>query len=157
LRAGSVTVGPATMSMTMVSQRAAPRHGFFLGGAMREPVELSSQPVVLDVLPLPEQGKPADFSGAVGRFALEVRASPLEVAAGDPVTLTATLRGEGDLSSVTPPSIAGGDTLRVYPVQSVAAPAGSPPGTRVFEQVVIPQKPGTVRLPPLRFSWFDPE
>src|SRR5262249_50236022 len=105
-RTGSVTVGPATMSMAMVSQRASPRHGFFLGGAMREPVELSSQPVVLVVLPLPEQGKPADFSGAVGRFTMEVRASPLEVTAGDPVTLTATLRGEGDLSSVTPPALA---------------------------------------------------
>ncbi len=156
LRTGTITVGPATMSMSVLSERPR-RHGFFFGGAVREPVELTSPPLQLEVLPLPEAGKPADFSGAVGRFSLDVRAAPLDVTAGDPVTLTYTLRGEGDLSSATPPSLAASDALRVYPVQSAAVPAGSAPATRVFEQVVIPQRPGTVELPPVRFSWFDPE
>ena len=156
-RGGRVAVGPATMSMARVTERAGAPHGFFFGGLTQEPVELSSQPVVLDVLPLPDQGKPADFSGAVGRFALEVRAAPLDVAAGDPVTLTYTLSGAGDLSSVTPPALAGSDALRVYPVQPAAAAPGAPAGARRFEQVVIPQQPGTLRLPPVRFSWFDPE
>lgn len=156
--AGSVTVGPVTMSMGVVGQRSGGRgHGFFFGGMTQEPVELASQPLALDVLPLPEQGKPPDFSGAVGRFALAVRATPLELAVGDPVTLTYTLSGEGDLASVTPPALAGSDTLRVYPVQAAAVPAGNAAGTRVFEQVVIPQQPGPQRLPPVRFSWFDPE
>ena len=157
LRAGSVTVGPATMSMSMATARTAQRHGFFFGGPTRQPVELTSQPLVLDVLPLPEQGKPADFSGAVGRFSLDVRGAPLDVTAGDPVTMTYTLRGDGDLSSVAPPAIAGSDTLRVYPVQAATTPPGSPAGTRTFEQVVIPQQAGSVPLPALRFSWFDPE
>jgi len=143
--------------MSMVTQRAGRPHGFFLGGPARQPVELTSQPLVLDVLALPEQGRPADFSGAVGRFSLDVRAAPLEVTAGDPATMTYTLGGAGDLSSAAPPSIVGSDTLRVYPVQTATPPAGSPAGTRVFEQVVIPQQPGSVRLPPVRFSWFDPE
>src|SRR5262245_29029012 len=78
-RTGRVTVGPATMAMARVTDRAGGRHGFFFGGLSQEPVELTSQPVTLDVLPLPDQGKPADFSGAVGRYALEVRAAPLEV------------------------------------------------------------------------------
>ena len=86
-----------------------------------------------------------------------MRAAPLDVAAGDPVTLTSTLRGEGDLSSATPPALAASDALRVYPVQPAAVPAGSPPGTRVFEQAVIPQRPGTMTLPPVRFAWFDPQ
>ncbi len=158
VRTGRVTVGPAQMSMSRVSERAGGRHGFFFGGMTQEPVELSSQPVALDVLPLPDQGKPADFSGAVGRFSLEVRAAPLEVVAGDPVTLTYTVSGAGDLSSVTPPTLAGSDTLRVYPVAPVTPAAqGAPTGARRFEQVVIPQQAGTVRLPAVRFSWFDPE
>lgn len=156
-RTGTVTVGPATMSMSRVGERANARHGFFFGGMTEEPVELASRPVVLDVLPLPDQGKPADFSGAVGRFALEVRAAPLDVVAGDPVTLTYTISGEGDLSSVTPPALAGSDALRIYPVQHASAAPGAPAGARRFEQVVIPHQPGTQRLPPVRFSWFDPE
>src|SRR5262245_8464206 len=124
LRTGSVTVGPATMSMSVMTTRSAQRHGFFFGGPTRQPIELTSQPLALDVLPLPEQGKPADFSGAVGRFSLDVRGAPLDVTAGDPVTMTYTLRGDGDLSSVAPPAIAGSDTLRVYPVQAATTPPG---------------------------------
>jgi tetratricopeptide (TPR) repeat protein len=156
LRAGSVTVGPATVSLTTLSERAT-RRGFFFGGTVRQPREVISQPLVLDVLPLPENGKPADFSGAVGRFMLEVKAAPLDVTAGDPVTLTYSLHGEGDLSSATPPALAGSDTLRVYPVQGVASPPTAPAGSRTFEQVVIPQRPGAVRLPAPRFSFFDPQ
>ncbi len=156
-RTGTVTVGPASMSMSRVTERANARHGFFFGGMTEEPFELASQPVVLDVLPLPDEGKPADFSGAVGRFALEVRAAPHDVVAGDPVTLTYTISGDGDSSSVAPPALAGNDALRVYPVQPASAAPGAPAGARRFEQVVIPQQPGTLRLPPVRFSWFDPE
>jgi tetratricopeptide (TPR) repeat protein len=156
-RTGALSVGPATMGMSRVTERAGGRHGFFFGGLAEEPVELTSQPVVLDVLPLPEEGKPADFSGAVGRFALAVRAAPLDVAAGDPVTLTYTLTGDGDLSSVTAPAVAESAGFRVYPVQPVAAAAGAAPGTRTFEQVIIPQHPGPLRLPPVRFTWFDPD
>ena len=149
-------MGPATVSVTTLSERAG-GHGFFFGGTVRQVREVASQSLVLDVQPLPENGKPADFSGAVGRFTLDVKAAPLQLAAGDPVTLTYSLRGEGELSSAAPPALVGSDTLRVYPVQSVATPAGSPEGTRMFEQVVIPQRPGTVRLPAPRFSFFDPE
>jgi tetratricopeptide (TPR) repeat protein len=156
LRTGSVTVGPATVSLTTLSERAT-RRGFFFGGTVRQPREVLSQPLVLDVLPLPETGKPADFSGAVGRFMLEVKAAPLDVTAGDPVTLTYSLHGEGDLSSATPPALVGSDTLRVYPVQGVASPPTAPAGSRTFEQVVIPQRPGSVRLPLPRFSFFDPQ
>src|SRR5262249_56847351 len=108
----------------MAPARTPHRPAFFYGGPPRQPVELTSQPLVLDVLPLPEQGKPADFSGAVGRFSLDVRGAPLDVTAGDPVTMTYTLRGDGDLSSVAPPAIAGSDTLRVYPVQAATTPPG---------------------------------
>src|SRR5262249_46773925 len=73
---------------------------------------------------------------------------------GDPVTITSTIRGIGDLESLTPPAIAGSDTLRVYPVQRSGQPK---PGERVFEQVVIPQRAGTIPLPESRFSYFDPE
>jgi tetratricopeptide (TPR) repeat protein len=157
-RSGTLAVGPATMSMARVTERAGGRRGFsFFGGFTQEPVELTSEPVMLEVLPLPEQGKPADFSGAVGRFALQVRAAPLDVAAGDPVTLTYTLSGDGDLSSVTAPALAESEAFRVYPVQPVAAAAGASPGTRSFEQVIIPETPGPLRLPPVRFTWFDPE
>jgi hypothetical protein len=142
------------MSMSTVA-RASQHHGFFFGGrrASRSGDQPAPRP---DVQPLPEQGKPSDFSGAVGHFTLEVRAAPLDVTAGDPVTLTYTLRGEGDLSSVVPPALSGSDALRVYPVQPAATPPGNAAGARTFEQVVIPLQPGSVRLPPCASAGSTP-
>jgi tetratricopeptide (TPR) repeat protein len=155
LRTGTLTVGPATMSLSLVvrSRSADPLFGGLFGQTAR-PIELRSEAVTLTVLPLPDAGRPADFSGAVGRFEIGVKAAPLALGVGDPVTVTSTIRGIGDLESVTPPAIAATDALRVYPVQRSGKPK---PGERMFEQVVIPQRPGTIALPESRFSYFDPE
>ena len=156
LRAGTLTVGPATMGLNQIV-RGRGGDPFFgqLFGDSRRPVTLRSDPLVLNVLPLPEADRPADFGGAVGRFDVDVKAGPLALAAGDPVTVTTTIRGIGNLDALTAPAITGSDTLRVYPVQQGTASPGG--GDRVFEQVVIPQRPGNVALPETRFSYFDPD
>src|SRR5262249_20070764 len=116
-------------------------------------IELHSTAVTLTVLPLPDADRPPDFSGAVGHFDFDVKAAPLELTAGDPVTVTSTIHGDGNFDGVTAPQLASTDALRTYPVQ-----ASSPsPQERRFEQVVMPQHPGTIALPGLRFSYFDPD
>lgn len=161
LRSGAMTVGPAEMGLAMVVRGRGRRGLFddpFIGGEQRK-LEITSDPLNLTVLPLPEAGKPADFSGAVGSFDFEVKASPLDVAAGDPVTVTFTMRGTGSLDNVTPPAIPASDGLRVYPPQQTSAggkPAAANVAQRTFEQVVIPERAGTLDLPALRFSFFDP-
>ena len=154
VRSGSLAVGPATLSLSMlVRGRSRDLFGFF--GESARPVEVQSQPLSLTVLPLPDAGRPGDFSGAVGRFDLDVRVAPSEVNAGDPVTVTSTIRGDGYLDGVSPPEVAARDDLRVYPVQPASAAEGA--AERVFEQVVIPQRAGALGLPEMRFSYFDPE
>jgi hypothetical protein len=156
LRSGPLTLGPATMSLNLVvrGRGGDPFFGHF--GQRARPLQLQSAPLSLTILPLPDAGRPADFSGAVGRFELDVRAAPVDVAAGDPVTVTATVRGDGSLDGVAPPAIPeAGDALRVYPAQP--ASGTRPAGTWVFEQVVIPQRAGAMTLPEIRFSYFDPE
>jgi tetratricopeptide (TPR) repeat protein len=154
LRSGALGVGPATMRLGLVVRGRSrdPFFGTFLESS--RPTELRSEPLDLTVLPLPEADRPAGFSGGVGRFAFEVTAAPLELTAGDPVTVTSTIRGEGNLESVTPPGIAASDALRVYPVQPLGPAAA---GERRFEQVVIPQRAGALAIPELVFSYFDPE
>jgi tetratricopeptide (TPR) repeat protein len=166
LRSGTMTVGPAEMGLSMMVRGRGGGRGFdrffndpFFNSEQRR-LEVTSDPLPLTVLPLPEAGKPADFSGAVGVFDFEVNAAPLDVAAGDPVTLTLTMRGTGSLENVSSPTVPAGDGLRVYPAQQTGA--GSKPSAaanvqeRTFEQVVIPERAGTIDLPALRFSYFDP-
>lgn len=169
LRAGALTVGPAALEMTVAVRGGRdPFFDRFLGGdpfGARRPLTLQSEPLQLEVLPLPDAGKPAGFSGAVGRFEMHVDAGPRQLKTGDPVTITTTIDGEGNLEGIDPPAVAASDALKVYPVQAVPQPTASPvPGRRprgrahaVFEQVVIPARAGAVALPEIRFSYFDPE
>ena len=155
LRQGTLTVGPATMSMGLVVQNRRNR-GFFSGFFDEtRPTQVQSDPITLTVLPLPTEGRPADFTGAVGQFGFEVSAAPLDPAAGDPVTVRSVVRGDGSLDGIAPPTLPGSDTLRVYPPQ--ASQSADATRERVFEQVVIPMRDGAVTLPPLHWSYFDPQ
>lgn len=147
LKSGSLVLGPARTSLNVVRR---PQNFFF---TQRQPVELASAAVTLEVLPLPEAGRPDGYSGAVGTFQVDVAAQPTEVDAGDPVTVTITLRGDGNLAQLQPPAYSAGEGLKVYDPQLAD---GSGEQVRVYEQVVIPESAAVTALPPLRFSYFDP-
>lgn len=157
-RAGTLVLGPAVMPMVVLRPRPQ-RRSFFFGGPARQQIELRSEPIHLEVLPLPEEGRPADFAGAVGRFGVTARAAPAEVAVGDPITLTIQVQGNGNLGAAVPSGVPASDAFRVYPVQAAAQQPDAAPGAvqRTFEQVVIPRRAGTVRLPAVQLSFFDPD
>jgi hypothetical protein len=67
----------------------------------------------LQIEPLPAAGRPADFAGAVGRFALRASASPLDVAVGDGIALELTIVGTGNLTLFPPPPLDDLNGLRV--------------------------------------------
>lgn len=113
----------------------------------------------IEVLPLPDEGRPASFTGAVGNFALKASARPLKVAVGDPITLTVDitdLSGNADMDAIQPPAI-GPDTMggdfRIPSAPLAGTVNGS---TKTFTQTVRPTRTGVEAIPPLEFSWFDP-
>src|SRR5262249_54473037 len=76
LRQGTLTVGPATMAMSLVVQNRRNR-GFFSGFFDEtRPTQVKSDGITLTVLPLPTEGRPADFTGAVGQFGFQRTAAP---------------------------------------------------------------------------------
>jgi tetratricopeptide (TPR) repeat protein len=159
LRDGGTTVG-ASMALAVVVRRGNPLFDQFFGMDSafggRKNLTLEADPVPLGVLPLPAAGQPPSFTGAVGSFSLAAAASPLEVRAGDPVTLSLTLRGTGNLVHAKAPALGGSDTLKVYPPSATAESERGAAIEKRFEQVVIPQVAGDMMLPPLAFSFFDP-
>jgi BatD DUF11 like domain len=166
LRTGSLTIGPASLQLSLLSRR---REGlsndpffqhFFQDdpfSTQRRPLELHSDPVTLNVLPLPEEGKPAGFSGAVGSFTLQVSAAPTELTAGDPVTLRMTLNGSGNLADAGAPELANTDGFRTYETHGSKPADGGTAIAKSFEQVLIPNDAGARTIPPVRFSYFDPQ
>ena len=59
----------------------------------RKDVKVETNGISVEVKPLPEAGRPANFSGAVGQFAIRSEADPVQARGGDPVTLRVEVRG----------------------------------------------------------------
>lgn len=132
---------------------------FFNQHAMQErKINLVSKEITLQVNSLPEEGRPADFSGAIGHFELEVTARPTKVNPGEPITLTMTVRGVGNLEQLNAPALSRAEEWKTYTPSAKVTPGISPgEGSKVFEQVIIAKDAGQSEIPPLVFSFFDPQ
>mgnify|MGYP001567109199 FL=1 len=134
---------------------------FFGIGAAQTKV-LSSKPVKIKALPLPGEGKPSDFSGAVGRFNLNASLDKTDLKVGDSLTLTVTVSGEGNIKSCPSPAYPKLDgTFRSYETEkseSISKAGDKITGNKTFKLLLIPQIPGNPRLtiPPVTFTYFDP-
>ncbi len=171
LSVGDIVLAPRLRARMVVRRRGRGRDPFFgdslfeeffagtpFDRAERQSLDLSATPVTLTVWPLPAEGRPESFSGAVGACSWDVDVRPTELAAGEPVTITMTIRGDASLETVQAPPLRYGPEFRVYEprLTSRVDPAGDP-RERVFEQIVIPRDDSAREIPALSFSYFDPE
>ncbi len=169
LTAGSFTFKPQLQVQIIVPRDQPQRQrdnffGFEMFDQMfnryeTHPLSIEAEPMTIAVSALPDDGKPDSFSGAVGRFNLNVEASPLELKAGEPITITMDIAGEGSIDSVAKPSLALGDDFKSYEAKMIERnyDASRGVGHKVFEQVIIPRSTNIVEIPPVVFSYFNPE
>ena len=150
-QAGELTVGP----MTLAGQTVRP--GFFFNQAA--PFEVASPRIRVNVKPLPESGRPADFTGGVGDFKLTTSLSRDSSVGGEPVTLTVKVSGTGNIGLVSPPvpgAVPGVKVLAPETRDSPSRSGGRVGGTREFMYPLIPQQDGRFVLPEIRLSFFSP-
>jgi hypothetical protein len=131
----------------------------FFGGTTEKDITVASESESLKVLPLPTEGRPAGFDGAVGKFEVASELSAAQSAVGDPLTLRLKVTGAGSFDRVNSPMLVNATGWKTYPPTSKFEPADSAgySGEKDFEQAVIPMKPGKQTVPPLAFSFFNPD
>lgn len=112
----------------------------------------------VEVLPLPDEGRPEGFDGAVGQFAMNVQIGPTNLTAGDPITLQVDFSGKGVLENVKLPLLTGWNDFKVYPPNSEIeySDPGNHVGVKRFEQIVVPEKADVPHVPAIEFSYFNP-
>jgi|TARA_B100002003_G_scaffold160922_1_gene149424 hypothetical protein len=164
LKAGELQLGPVKQSMVLrVRQRKSRRSPFndpfdgFFDRYQQVPVKLEAKAQPVKVRPLPAANRPAGFNGAVGRYTLQAKASPLEVTVGDPVTVSIQISGQGAIESLNLPKLDWPGFKSYEP--SVTTKKDNPLGllgTRMFEQVVIPESDTLAEVPRIEFPYFDP-
>ena len=128
------------------------------GASVTKNITVTSPPSELTVLELPTEGRPPDFSGAVGSFKIASEISPPHAAAGEPLTLRMHVTGAGNFDRVDSPLLEHLDQWKTYPPKSSFKPGDALGlrGEKTFEQPLIASTPGTQTLPGLTFRYFDP-
>ena len=163
LQPGKLKIGSAAVQC-MVPPRAGGTSmqdvfNSFLAMASPEPVTVNTEPLTLQVDPLPA-GKPENFTGVVGKLSARAAADRTRVKAGDAVNLSVSVSGIGNVKSVPEPKKPDLPTLRFFETESssvVEKKKDVVGGSKIFKTVVVPRVSGKALVPSYSFSYFDPE
>ena len=131
---------------------------FFNSGVANVEKNLKSNPLVITVKSLPDEGKPSDFSGAVGSFTFQSEVDKTRLKTNEAVTLKCIISGKGNIQLIDklnvtfPPDFESYDPKVTSDIQTTAAGIS---GRQVFEYLLIPRKPGKFNIKPIVFNYFD--
>lgn len=159
IKAGPMTLGPITAQIVLGGRDPFDPFGMFGGGGDQRPQSLATEAESVKSLPLPRENAPASFNGAVGIYTMTMTAGPTNVTAGDPITVKVQISGRGSLDGLTLPEQPGWRDFKTYPPTTKVETADQLglQGTKTFEQVVQPENADLKALPPISFSFFDPD
>ncbi len=125
-----------------------------------ETLRLTTDPLKLVVLPTPPTSVSPPPSGLVGNFEIRAKADVREVNVGDPVTVSVTITGEGNIKAVPRPYR---DTLPNFRMfsggtsENITTADYRIRGAKTFDEVFVPQRAGTYTLPQFALTYFDPK
>ncbi len=153
LSTGKLTIGEAKLNCVIDNPLSDP-FGFGFGGGTKR--NLVSKPITVNVRPLPPA--PVDFSGAVGNFNINARLDKNETKQNEPVTVTTTITGCGNLRNVDKPEIKI-PGFRVYESGqevTTSVSKGKIMENKVFKTILIPNRCGDFEIQGFNFVFFDP-
>jgi hypothetical protein len=116
----------------------------------------SSKPVEIKVKPLPNEGRPSDFTGAVGQFDVSATMEQASLPVNQPVSLRVRFEGSGNAKLIDLPAIQWPEGLEVYDTKSDSKFFKNGRSFKEFEVLLIPRQEGALTVPALSFSGFDP-
>jgi hypothetical protein len=157
-RSGHIRLDPVTVSTNMAVGTVRTGDFFNPYQVKYNRVSVQSSPVELDILPLPEAGKPPQFYGLVGQYTISASASPTEVSVGDPITLTMRIGGNPYLKPVQWPQLEQiselADNFRI-PAEKASPVVEN--GVKVFTQTIRAGNDRVTQIPAIPLAFFDPQ
>ncbi len=157
-KSGELTIGPVTIQVSLVYKAQDKQSSGifdddlfnrFFNAYQERPATVTAEAMKVNVMDVPSDGKPENFSGAVGELKFEAGVSPLQVKVGDPLTLRMKISGNANLKLVQFPQI--NDPLfKTYEPQ-----IKDEADARLLEQVIVPTSEKIMEVPALSFNYFD--
>ena len=114
----------------------------------------------IKVKPLPAEGKPDGFGGAVGAFSIAVSTDKTDLKLDEPLTIKVTVTGSGNFQLFEAPKLNLPSAFEQFDPKStenITANEGGVSGSKTFSTVAIARQSGSFTLPPVQFHYFDPK
>ncbi len=156
-KAGKLVIEPLSLDIDCQVPRGRPN---FFGQVqlVDDSKRVSAGSKVIDVKPLPEAGKPANFTGAVGKFNFSVLPSKTTLKNGESLDLDIKVTGIGNLKLFNLPKPVVPSELEMYDPEhseNVSTPLSGMTGSISDRYTIIPQSKGNFPIKGLEFSYFD--
>lgn len=166
---GTRTIEPMEIEVRVRTERQRPRNLFddlFSGSLDRASIfgaevraAAKSQTIEIEVLPLPDAGRPPGFSGLVGSLSVTTSLDRDSVAANEAVTMRVDVSGSGNLRAIARPELDLPPTVEAFPPEAtdrLNTTDRGVTGTRSYEYVLIPRAPGELTIPGIDVTYYDP-
>lgn len=158
-KSGKLEIEP--LSLDIDCQVPTSRRNFWGQPLMTEASKrVSAGNKVINVKPLPSDGKPIDFGDAVGKFDFKVTPSKTTLKSGESLDLTVKIVGAGNLKLFSLPKPVVPSSLEIYDPEhseNVTTSLSGMAGSISDKYTIIPQYKGNYKIKPLTFSYFDVE
>ena len=159
-KSGDLVIPPVSYEGVVVvrNRYIDPIEAFFNGvsGMQEMKKKIVAPELTIHVSPLP--AKPANFSGAVGKFTLSSSISQTELDANDAVTLKMSVKGTGNMKLISTPEVLFPKDFETYDAKvndKFSLTRGGLSGSKEFEYLAVPRHGGTYTIPPVEFVYFD--
>jgi len=117
------------------------------------PKILKTDPIPLNVEPIPELGRPPHFNGAVGNYSITAQVDRMKLEVRKALTLTLNISGTGNFKTVNPPKLSSLNGFRVDPPNQVKTDTSD---SSIYTYVIIPLRAGILQIPALQYAYFNP-
>jgi hypothetical protein len=156
-KSGRLKIEP--LSLTVDVQLPTNRRDMFGRMLLTETTKrVSAGAKTINVKPLPEAGKPDDFTGAVGNFDFKVIPSKTNLKHGESLDLVVSVTGKGNLKLFSLPKPVVPNALEMYDAvhsEDISTPLSGMAGKSVDSYAIVPQYKGNYPVKPMQFSYFD--
>jgi hypothetical protein len=163
-RAGTLNIDPLEMEIVTRVKSKSRNNSFFdqfFGGGYQDvKLSIASKPVKVEVMPLPEKGRPENFNGAVGQLNIEASIKNNELKTDEGCNLTYTISGKGNLKLLEAFKLKLPADIETYDpkiTDKINVSVDGVKGSRTFDYLLIPRYAGNYTIPALQFSYFDPQ
>ena len=157
-KSGSLALDPFALELYV--QIPTGRRDFFGDPIMRSATKtVKAGDLSINVKELPEEGKPINFSGAVGDFELSVDASRTSLEANESTQIKVKITGKGNLKLLSIPELSLPSALEKYDPEytdDVRVNREGMNGSVINSYTVVPRYAGSYPVDPLEFTYFDP-